>query len=234
MAAKRIDRGMLKALALLLSLASVAACSPASPVIAADELVPPEAAPQTVSAELPPPGAAAAPAVQPASASSFPIQGVLQPDRPLEAGDYLWEAEGAPAGPLRIVVDIEARRLYAYRGGIEIGRAHIVYGHDDKPTPTGTFKILQKNADHVSNLYDAPMPYMMRLTNDGVAIHGSEVDDAYATHGCVGVPEEFAALLFEQAKLGDTVFITNGWMTDTYAEGATEEPAEEEYAATAA
>jgi lipoprotein-anchoring transpeptidase ErfK/SrfK len=215
MAAKRIDRGMLKALALLLSLASVAACSPASPVIAADELVPPEAAPQTVSAELPPPGAAAAPAVQPASASSFPIQGVLQPDRPLEAGDYLWEAEGAPAGPLRIVVDIEARRLYAYRGGIEIGRAHIVYGHDDKPTPTGTFKILQKNADHVSNLYDAPMPYMMRLTNDGITIHGSDsVAPGYATHGCVAVPVEFARKLFEASKVGDLVIVTRGKKLD--------------------
>jgi lipoprotein-anchoring transpeptidase ErfK/SrfK len=53
---------------------------------------------------------------------------------------------------------------------------------------------------------------MLRLTNDGVSIHGSEVEWAAATHGCIGVPTKFAALLFAQAKLGDRVIITNGKM----------------------
>jgi lipoprotein-anchoring transpeptidase ErfK/SrfK len=114
------------------------------------------------------------------------------------AGDYAWEDSGVPQGELRIVVDLAWQRLYAYRGGVEIGRAAILYGADDKPTPTGTFKILQKKKDHISNLYGAPMPFMLRLTNDGIAIHGSEVEDGYATHGCIGVPDEFAALLFRR------------------------------------
>ena len=70
----------------------------------------------------------------------------------------------------------------------------------------------QKDADHVSNLYDAPMPYMLRLTNDGVAIHGSDVDIDAATRGCIGVPTAFARKLFAQAKLGDKVIITRGEM----------------------
>jgi lipoprotein-anchoring transpeptidase ErfK/SrfK len=77
-----------------------------------------------------------------------------------------------------VVVDLAWQRLYAYRGGVEIGRAAILYGADDKPTPTGSFKILQKKKDHISNLYGAPMPFMLRLTNDGIAIHGSEVETA--------------------------------------------------------
>ena len=100
--------------------------------------------------------------------------------------------------------------LSVYRGGYEIGRSAIVYGHDTKPTPTGTFKILQKKKDHVSNLYDAEMPYMLRLTMDGIAIHGAQVADDLATHGCVGVPDEFAAMLFEQAKIGGRVLIRDG------------------------
>ena len=64
---------------------------------------------------------------------------------------------------------------------------------------------------HVSNLYGSPMPYMMRMTNDGISIHGSDsVAPGYATHGCVAVPTAFAKKLFEAAKLGDIVIVTSG------------------------
>lgn len=159
------------------------------------------------------PGAAEAAA----SNAGFIVAGVLAPNAPLRAGDYVWEVEGVAPGPLTIVVDLAAEQLYAYQGGVEIGRAFIMYGADEKPTPTGTFTILEKDADHVSNLYFAPMPYMLRLTWDGVAIHGSEVDERYATHGCIGVPDEFAALLFARASLGTRVLVTRGWRPDIYA-----------------
>ncbi len=178
-----------------------------------------------VTAPLPAPAPVQAPApaiatapMQPilASAGGFAVLGVLAPDRPMGAGDYAWEEAGVPQGELTIVVDLAWQRLYAYRGGVEIGRAAILYGADDKPTPTGTFKILQKKRDHISNLYGAPMPFMLRLTNDGIAIHGSEVEDGAATHGCIGVPDEFAALLFEQAKVGTRVLVTKEWMRPVY------------------
>jgi lipoprotein-anchoring transpeptidase ErfK/SrfK len=54
------------------------------------------------------------------------------------------------------------------------------------------------------------MPYMLRLTDDGIAIHASDVAWGNATHGCIGLPPEFAALLFEQARLGTKVIVTNG------------------------
>ena len=72
------------------------------------------------------------------------------------------------------------------------------------------FPITEKDKDHVSNLYEAPMPYMLRLTNDGVAIHATKVENGYVTHGCVGVPEGFAAKLFATARLGDRVIVTDG------------------------
>ena len=54
------------------------------------------------------------------------------------------------------------------------------------------------------------MPYMLRLTNDGVSIHATKVENGYVTHGCVGVPEAFAAKLFAAARLGDRVIVTDG------------------------
>ncbi|WP_237365372.1 L,D-transpeptidase family protein [Rhizorhapis sp. SPR117] len=140
----------------------------------------------------------------------FVVKRILNIDHPFRHGDYVWDDAGVPAGPIVITVDVEAQTLSVFRGGYEIGAAVILYGAEEKPTPEGVFPITEKDADHVSNLYDAPMPYMLRLTNDGVAIHGSKVEWGWATHGCIGVPIAFAAKLFAQAKIGDRVIITNG------------------------
>lgn len=129
---------------------------------------------------------------------------------PIKFGDYAWDDKGVPAGPLIVTVDLAAQTLSVFRDGYEIGATAILYGADDKPTPLGTFPILMKDAHHVSSLYGAPMPYTMRLTNDGVAVHGTEVAWGYATHGCIGVPTAFAKLLFREAKVGDRVIITRG------------------------
>ncbi|MGP1282766.1 MAG: L,D-transpeptidase family protein [Parasphingopyxis sp.] len=140
----------------------------------------------------------------------FRITSPLTVDGDMAFGEYAWNDEGVPDGELRIIVDLEAERLYAYRGGYEIGRAVILYGHDDTPTPTGSFTITEKNRDHISNIYFVPMPFMMRLTNDGIAIHGSLVEEGYASRGCVGIPDDFAELLFNEAEIGTRVLITRG------------------------
>jgi hypothetical protein len=158
------------------------------------------------------PDAAAAPARGPI------VLAILTPDAPLQEGEYLWEPQRAPKGRLEIVADVARDMLYVYRGGVEIGRTILIYGDDDKPTPLGTFPILEKDVDHVSNLYHAPMPYMLRLTWDGISLHGSgeTVDNRYATHGCIGLPDEFAALLYRAARLGDRVTVTRNWLPQFY------------------
>lgn len=139
------------------------------------------------------------------------VRRVLKIDGPLRHGAYVWDDEGVPPGPVVITVDLKAETLSVFRGGYEIGVAVILYGATDKPSPLGVFPITQKDADHVSNLYDdAPMPYALRLTQDGVFIHGSDVDWGRATHGCIGVPTPFAEKLFGVVKLGDKVIITEG------------------------
>ncbi|HZG47743.1 MAG TPA: L,D-transpeptidase family protein [Allosphingosinicella sp.] len=136
------------------------------------------------------------------------VRSVLNVPAAMSYGDFVWDDEGVPPGTVSVRVDIAAQTLSVFRGGHEIGTAVILYGANEKPTPAGTFTILEKRKDHFSNLYHAPMPYMLRLTNDGIAIHGSEVREGAATHGCVGVPLEFARLLFEQVRIGDQVSLT--------------------------
>lgn len=153
---------------------------------------------------------AAKPAPAPALDAGYVVKRILAVKSPFVHGDYYWDEAGVPAGPIVVTVDLEAQTLSVFRGGYEIGTAVVVYGADEKPTPLGVFAISQKDAKHVSNLYDAPMPYMLRLTNDGISIHGSAVGSNLATHGCVGVPKPFAKLLFGAVKLGDRVIVSRG------------------------
>ena len=153
-------------------------------------------------AEAPAAGAAVVAASAPAPAPvdpNFTVRRILDIPGPLKMGEHHWDESGAPAdGPVVITVDLEAQVLSIFRSGYEIGAAAILYGRDDKPTPLGAFPITQKKAKHVSNLYGSPMPYMMRMTNDGISIHGSDsVAPGFATHGCVAVPTAFAKKLFE-------------------------------------
>jgi len=145
---------------------------------------------------------------------TFVVKRILQIDEPFVHGYYKWDDEGVPEGELVVTVDLKAESISVFRAGYEIGAAVITFGDSRKPTPTGVFPITQKSKDHVSNIYGSPMPYMMRLTNDGVAIHASDVKWGWGTRGCIGVPLEFARRLFEQVKLGDRVIVTNGQMMD--------------------
>lgn len=143
--------------------------------------------------------------------AAYAVKSVLPIAGPMKMGDAHWDESAAPGkGTIVITVDLAAQVLSVFRDGHEIGAAAILFGADAKPTPLGVYPITQKDADHVSNIYHAPMPYMLRLTNDGISIHASEVADGYMTHGCIGVPKPFAKKLFAAVKLGDKVIVTRG------------------------
>ncbi len=166
----------------------------------------------TAPAAKPAPAPAPAPAsrVAPVPDSPFVVRSILSIPGPIRFGTFYWDETKGEPGPLVITVDLAARVLSVFENGHEIGTTAILKGYGDKPTPIGVFPITQKDAHHVSNLYDAPMPWMLRLTNDGVSIHGSKVARGYATNGCIGVPDGFAEKLFRLARLGDKVIITEG------------------------
>jgi lipoprotein-anchoring transpeptidase ErfK/SrfK len=140
-----------------------------------------------------------------------PIKSILDVREPMQYGDFRWDDRGVPHGPIWIRIDLKTQLISVFRAGHEIGTAVILYGTDGYPTPTGKFPILAKLKDHRSATYDnAPMPYTLRLRNDGVSIHGSNVRYGFASHGCIGVPKAFAAKLFEVVHTGDEVLIVSG------------------------
>jgi hypothetical protein len=158
------------------------------------------------------PSASPIPVAAAAPEQPFVIKRILPIDGPIRYGEWHWDDEGVPDGPLVITVDLDARVISAFRGGYEIGATAALLGTDEHPTPLGTFPIMSKERHNVSEKYgNAPMPWTLRLTHDGVAIHGGgQVQNGYASHGCIGVPDEFASRLFAVAKKGDKVIITRG------------------------
>ncbi len=136
-----------------------------------------------------------------------PVKSLLKVRGPLQFGDYRWDDAGVPSGPTWIRVDLGKQLLSVFRAGHEIGTSVIVYGGDNKQTPSGTLHVLARARDHRSSLYDAEMPFTLRLTDDGVSIHGSTVASGKATHGCIGVPLAFAGRLFDATRVGEEVVI---------------------------
>jgi hypothetical protein len=128
----------------------------------------------------------------------------------LRPGEFIWHPEVAPDGPVVVVISLDEQRAYVYRNGIAIGLATISSGRKGHETPPGVFTILQKDRDHRSNKYDdAPMPFMERLTWDGVALHGGSLPGYPASHGCVRLPKAFAENLFGITRRGQTVVVAN-------------------------
>ncbi|MHA6334621.1 L,D-transpeptidase family protein [Qipengyuania sp. CAU 1752] len=157
--------------------------------------------------------------LQPASSAAdeaFTVKRILDIDGPIKYGEWHWNTDNVPAdGAIVMTVDLEARVISVFKGGYEIGASAVLLGTDEHPTPLGTFPIKYKMRHNVSEKYDnAPMPYSMFLTNDGIALHGSDVQNGYASHGCIGMPDDFAAKVFAVAKKGDKVIITNGETLD--------------------
>ena len=107
----------------------------------------------------------------------------------------------------RIVVDLTQQVAIAYQDGKVLFYGRISSGKPGRRTPTGHFRVLEKDIDHVSNLWPAPnggarMHYMLRLTRDGVAMHLGPTPDYPASHGCVRMQNGFAQRMFFWAEKG--------------------------------
>jgi hypothetical protein len=154
--------------------------------------------------------------------------------RPQEEG--YWRGDTVSGAP-SIVIDLAAQRAYFYKSGQVVGMSPISSGREGYLTPTGHYKIIQKNRDHHSNLYGdyvdsagnvvvrnvgvtedprppgtsfrgAPMPYFMRITG-GVGMHAGYLPGVPDSHGCIRMPLKMAQLFFANAPSGTPVTVTH-------------------------
>ncbi len=127
----------------------------------------------------------------------------------LAPGEYRWLDEGPWTGPIYLVISIDRQMVHVYDGDRLIGVAAVSTGMKGHRTPTGDFPILQKRQWHRSNIYsNAPMPFMQRLTWDGIALHAGHNPGYPASHGCIRLPYAFARRLFDLTSIGTQVSVT--------------------------
>ena len=111
-----------------------------------------------------------------------------------------------------ISIDLSKQKIYAKEDGEVVFSGSISSGKSGHRTPTGNFRILEKDRFHISDKYPEPnggakMPYMLRITNKGVAIHQGYLPGYPASHGCIRVSKSTAKKLWYWAHNGIKVRI---------------------------
>jgi lipoprotein-anchoring transpeptidase ErfK/SrfK len=148
-----------------------------------------------------------------------------------------WDGDGVEGAPA-IVIDLSDQKASFYKGSKLVGVSAVSTGREEFGTPTGTYKITQKNPDHASNLYGdyvnaqgdvlvrnvsvkkdplppgarfagSPMPYFMRLGRTAVGLHQGFLPGVPDSHGCIRMPERMAKIFFSHATPGTTVRIVD-------------------------
>lgn len=146
-----------------------------------------------------------------------------------------WDGDDVK-GPSKIRIVRAEQKAYFYKGGVLVGAAPISTGDLDHSTPSGRYKVTEKDVDHESSLYGmiknratgqvinnnadirkhkpgpgeyfehAPMPNFMRF-NHGIGMHTGYLPGYAASHGCVRLPDYMAAKFYENSKVGTPVIV---------------------------
>ena len=135
-----------------------------------------------------------------------------------------------------VLISLSRQRVYLMAGDAAYIDSPISSGKRAGMTPTGTFRITEKDPDHRSNLYGdfvdrrgravrsgvstkvdsapsgtrfagAPMRWFMRLTDGGVGMHVGILPGYPASHGCIRLPADVAPLIYQRVKYGTAVTI---------------------------
>jgi L,D-transpeptidase catalytic domain len=141
-----------------------------------------------------------------AAAPADAAAGQARHAQPVEA-----KAPRPAAEPIMAIVSIKNQQVTFYDADGWILRAPVSTGTTGRETPAGVFAVVEKNKDHHSSLYDdAWMPNMLRITWNGIALHGGPLPGYAASHGCVRMPYDFAERVFDKAPMGMRVIIAPG------------------------
>ncbi len=169
-----------------------------------------------------------------AGCATKPTPPPAPPQPPKAPPPYTWNDNGA-TGPAKIVVDLSAQRAYFYRGDTVVGETKCSTGKRGFATAQGNFAVIQKDANHYSNLYGsfvgqggdvvrrdvdmskmtvpegcsfkgAKMPFYLRFTG-GYGLHAGYVPNYPASHGCVRLPRVMAERFYHNVQLGTPVIV---------------------------
>jgi lipoprotein-anchoring transpeptidase ErfK/SrfK len=116
-----------------------------------------------------------------------------------------------------IVVSVGQQMLWAYKGNKVVLSSYVSTGRTGFDTPLGSFAVLSKLPSQTmegvigGEYYNVPdVPWVLYFTNSGHALHGTYWHDNFGmpmSHGCVNLPLDVAAWLYDWAPLGASVHV---------------------------
>jgi L,D-transpeptidase catalytic domain len=147
-----------------------------------------------------------------------------------------WDGDNVSGSP-SIKIKLGEQRAYFYKSGQLVGISQLSTGREGMGTSTGSFKIIQKDQNHVSSQYGdyvdsgdnvvvanvdvgkdpkppgthfkgAPMPYFMRIVG-GTGMHAGYLPGYPASHGCIRMPEFMAENFFRSVSVGTPVTVSH-------------------------
>jgi lipoprotein-anchoring transpeptidase ErfK/SrfK len=120
-----------------------------------------------------------------------------------------------PKAQKTIVVSVGQQMLWAYKGDKVVLSSYVSTGRASFDTPFGSFAVLSKLPSQTmegvigGEYYNVPdVPWVLYFTNSGHALHGTYWHDNFGTpmsHGCVNLPLDVAAWLYDWAPVGTPV-----------------------------
>jgi len=127
-----------------------------------------------------------------------------------------WGEEAAKKKEIQVF--IERQVLVALENGEEVYRFDVVTGRDGKETTAGRYRVFRKHKKYTSKTYGSEMPYTMFFTEDGKAIHGTQMatlrsylhsylTESVGSQGCIGLTDDNAKALFDWAPVGTAVVV---------------------------
>ena len=152
---------------------------------------------------------------------------------------YYWSTD-EKSGPVKVHINLGRQRLHVARNGKRIASAYVTTGREGHDTPPGSYRVQEKKFGKKSTSYGwiensvgervnydagpgdpvprgcnyvaAPMPYWLRLTGTGIGMHAGHIPrpGSTASHGCIRIPEKFAAKLYGAVGVGTPVTIERG------------------------
>jgi lipoprotein-anchoring transpeptidase ErfK/SrfK len=124
---------------------------------------------------------------------------------------------GAAKAQKAIVVSISQQMLWAYKGDQVVLNSYVSTGRSGFDTPLGSFAVLSKLPSQTmegvigGEYYNVPdVPWVLYFTNSGHALHGTYWHNNFGTpmsHGCINLPMDVAAWLYDWAPLGTPVLV---------------------------
>ena len=110
----------------------------------------------------------------------------------------------------RILVSLAEQTAKLYVDGEVRLTTRVSTGRQGYETSPGKYVITNKHRQWTSTLYDAPMPYFLRLNAGAIGLHEGVVPGHPASHGCIRMPRGTARRLFVSTRVGDPVTIVKG------------------------